>query len=458
MRISINKQKDLLYLRRMELAKHLYEKVKQTKKRTNHNNQTWLANLKKFDADDLYHYYNKDELIAFVLKLDSEFKIECDRKSDEELEFSSLEENICVICRDKKEPDSLEENIKVCIECFNSSSKKILAQYLIYSLQDRKDKDLSLFLGKLKTKSLDQLCKEFTQDELKDIISELYMVEDVSEEENIIIDYASILEEYSKMNIERLTNSDKLGREDEIWRQHVPAYLKRKFRDWNTASIEEVYEATNRIISEYGVKAYDELMGFSSELSQIIFETNDEEEDEISDISSEVEAYIMYIVEMIILPHLEVLDRIKEAKGNIHFVNINDQHFSESLKKEAKDRDGWKCVICKNDTNLHVHHRIPRKYGGINHIDNLVTLCSSCHGAVETANVQVAFKKGISNYRQTLGRGLEPEQITHDKDKLKEEIENTLDKILARTMNRGDIILSEQIVNVMDKLKIVFYE
>ncbi|MGR5911350.1 HNH endonuclease [Bacillus cereus] len=48
--------------------------------------------------------------------------------------------------------------------------------------------------------------------------------------------------------------------------------------------------------------------------------------------------------------------------------------FKESLKVEVKDRDDWKCVIAC-ETDLHVHHKIPRKLGAYYHKDNLVTLC-----------------------------------------------------------------------------------
>ena len=70
----------------------------------------------------------------------------------------------------------------------------------------------------------------------------------------------------------------------------------------------------------------------------------------------------------------------------------------------------------------------------------------------------MAFNKGISNYRKTLGRGLKRETITHDKEKLKEEIDSTMDKILSIAISKGDKVLSNQIVSVMDKIKIVFYE
>jgi len=49
-------------------------------------------------------------------------------------------------------------------------------------------------------------------------------------------------------------------------------------------------------------------------------------------------------------------------------------------RKKVLDRDGYKCQKCgKEDTELHVHHRIPISRGGNHKLSNLITLCSSCH-------------------------------------------------------------------------------
>lgn len=486
------KVEDLSKLSERALIKYLKQKA--NKYEAGSQNQSMLSRLKYMDEYSIYNFYNKEELIEMILQKDTpdipDKKLEDEVLSNSETVFNKILENQapynleeksggkleeeqilfdlkgnnCSICNEKKQSDAFEKNMEICVECFHSSSKVQLANYLLQAFHKIEEKDQRLFFLNLKKESIEEIDARFTKHELKDMIVELHLGNDFIEDEEreITIDYHNILEIYSEKNIgDYLKTREFVEEQNEIWRQHIPKYLKQRYKDWSTASIEEIYAETNRIISEYGKTAREKLMGFSSELSEIIFENHAEDtndEDELSDLSSEAEAYIMYMVEMIILPHLEVLDRIKEAEGNIHFVNIHNQHFSESLKKETKDRDGWKCLICKSDIDLHVHHRIPRKYGGINHIDNLVTLCSSCHGAVETANVKVAFKMGISNYRKTLGRGLKQESIPYDKEKLKGEIEDTLDKILAKALGKGDKHLSEQIVDVMDKIKIVFYD
>ena len=103
---------------------------------------------------------------------------------------------------------------------------------------------------------------------------------------------------------------------------------------------------------------------FICELSEIIYNTEFEEEmEELYQPDDEVATFIMSLVEMIILPHLEVLDRLEKHGGKIIYGDLWNVPFKESLKVEVKDRDDWKCVICECETDLHVHHKIPRKLG-----------------------------------------------------------------------------------------------
>jgi len=50
-----------------------------------------------------------------------------------------------------------------------------------------------------------------------------------------------------------------------------------------------------------------------------------------------------------------------------------------SGKMSARVRDGGKCVICGFGHVTAVHHVIPRKEGGSNALENLVTLCPNHH-------------------------------------------------------------------------------
>ena len=63
-------------------------------------------------------------------------------------------------------------------------------------------------------------------------------------------------------------------------------------------------------------------------------------------------------------------------------------------KRAAVKRDDWVCHRCGedlrpgcevNDCEVHVHHVIPERMGGYDVVENLVCLCSSCHGSVHGA-------------------------------------------------------------------------
>jgi len=55
---------------------------------------------------------------------------------------------------------------------------------------------------------------------------------------------------------------------------------------------------------------------------------------------------------------------------------------SETKKKFVAARQNWKCEKCQRQLPawFEVDHKIRLEHGGSNHIDNLVALCSDCHG------------------------------------------------------------------------------
>ena len=50
-----------------------------------------------------------------------------------------------------------------------------------------------------------------------------------------------------------------------------------------------------------------------------------------------------------------------------------------TVRAAVLERDGHQCVTCGSGDDLTLHHVIPRKDGGKNAADNLVTLCVDCH-------------------------------------------------------------------------------
>lgn len=60
-------------------------------------------------------------------------------------------------------------------------------------------------------------------------------------------------------------------------------------------------------------------------------------------------------------------------------------------------RDDNKCQITGIDFGLHIHHKIPRMFGGTDELDNLITISDSIHRAVELGKLskisRVALQK-----------------------------------------------------------------
>lgn len=58
-------------------------------------------------------------------------------------------------------------------------------------------------------------------------------------------------------------------------------------------------------------------------------------------------------------------------------------------RRRAKDRDGWRCRRCGAAGRLEVHHLDP---DGGDELENLVTLCRTCHIAEHDAATEAVRK------------------------------------------------------------------
>jgi len=59
---------------------------------------------------------------------------------------------------------------------------------------------------------------------------------------------------------------------------------------------------------------------------------------------------------------------------------IVSSHYWQKVRKKVLERDRRRCQICGGDSELHVHHLEPVSKGGEPFdMDNLITLCKSCH-------------------------------------------------------------------------------
>ena len=65
----------------------------------------------------------------------------------------------------------------------------------------------------------------------------------------------------------------------------------------------------------------------------------------------------------------------------------------EIIRREALERDGWRCRECGKAGRLEVHHLEPLHKGGSNDVGNLVALCRSCHIQAHRRPVSAEQKK-----------------------------------------------------------------
>jgi len=52
----------------------------------------------------------------------------------------------------------------------------------------------------------------------------------------------------------------------------------------------------------------------------------------------------------------------------------------DALRRRVLERDGWRCQLCGSSNNLQVHHSKSRSKLGNDVLQNLISLCTICHG------------------------------------------------------------------------------
>lgn len=75
--------------------------------------------------------------------------------------------------------------------------------------------------------------------------------------------------------------------------------------------------------------------------------------------------------------------------------SIPDREPTEELKNRVKSRDRYQCLCCgysAKKSQLQVDHIAPAYHGGINHMDNLQTLCKTCNGPAGKGIEAISFR------------------------------------------------------------------
>ena len=56
-------------------------------------------------------------------------------------------------------------------------------------------------------------------------------------------------------------------------------------------------------------------------------------------------------------------------------------------------RDGYRCRHCGDSNGLHPHHVIFKSHGGRDALNNLLTLCHTCHRGVHDGKLDITIVK-----------------------------------------------------------------
>jgi hypothetical protein len=76
----------------------------------------------------------------------------------------------------------------------------------------------------------------------------------------------------------------------------------------------------------------------------------------------------------------------------------------ENLRIATLMRDRYQCTYCdKKNTRLEVHHIVPRHQGGKDTIQNLTTLCQSCHEKLHQGKITIN-DRGISGFKDKIAQ------------------------------------------------------
>lgn len=111
-----------------------------------------------------------------------------------------------------------------------------------------------------------------------------------------------------------------------------------------------------------------------------------------------------------------------------------------TLARKAKARDGYQCQRCgvkgppRNPAGppLVAHHKVPLAYGGPNTLENMTTLCKSCHDAVES----------LTRQQQQAWDKAHPEAVAARAQRKAEAEEQTLRQLARRRgIDPDDVVL-----------------
>lgn len=94
-------------------------------------------------------------------------------------------------------------------------------------------------------------------------------------------------------------------------------------------------------------------------------------------------------------------------------------NITRKVRFEVYKRDGFQCALCGCHDGLQVHHVVPRREGGSDFPDNLITLCPKCHAQAHGTDVypgimtQADVEQACVEYLADMYTDVGPDGTTH---------------------------------------------
>ena len=108
-----------------------------------------------------------------------------------------------------------------------------------------------------------------------------------------------------------------------------------------------------------------------------------------------------------------IFGREPPSEVNPEYVRISGGYPADWRDRQRRcvSRDGNHCRLCGSTSKLHVHHVVPVSLGGSHSLQNLITLCKSCHmgqeyyrhKALVRANIRRKEKYRVNSYTRADG-------------------------------------------------------
>lgn len=98
----------------------------------------------------------------------------------------------------------------------------------------------------------------------------------------------------------------------------------------------------------------------------------------------------------------------RDAAGDDHDHRAHDVKTPPRMRRSVLRRDGHRCRSCRSRWSLMVHHVEFRSHGGRTLHENLITLCSRCHGLVHAGLLVIEGSSAdVARFVDAVGRPLE---------------------------------------------------